>query len=105
MNQRIVPFIGYEDAARAIEWLEAAFGFRENRDARYEENRTITHAELQLVVEVVLEPQHDVASGRDTLVARLELRANHVFVAPAVVGEERGTQSGSCRRRSSHGRA
>jgi uncharacterized glyoxalase superfamily protein PhnB len=48
MSQRIVPFIGYEDAAAAIEWLERAFGFVEDRDARYEENGTITHAELDL---------------------------------------------------------
>ncbi len=48
MAQRIVPFIGYEDASGAIEWLERAFGFREDRDARYEENGTITHAELEL---------------------------------------------------------
>lgn len=37
MAQRIVPFLGYEDAAAAIAWLERAFGFVENRDARYEE--------------------------------------------------------------------
>lgn len=48
MTQRIVPFIGYEDAATAIEWLERAFGFRENRDARYEDAGTVTHAELEL---------------------------------------------------------
>ncbi len=48
MTQRIVPFIGYEDAAAAIEWLERAFGFTENREARYEEDGTITHAELEL---------------------------------------------------------
>jgi uncharacterized glyoxalase superfamily protein PhnB len=48
MAQRIVPFIGYEDAGAAIEWLEHAFGFTEDRDARYEENGTITHAELDL---------------------------------------------------------
>ena len=48
MSQRIVPFIGYEDAAAAIDWLERAFGFRENREARTEENGTITHAELDL---------------------------------------------------------
>ena len=48
MAQRVVPFIGYEDAAAAIEWLERAFGFRENREARYEENGTITHAEVEL---------------------------------------------------------
>src|SRR5918999_4255464 len=48
MTQRIVPFIGYEDAAAAIEWLGRAFGFEENRLARYEEDGVITHAELQL---------------------------------------------------------
>lgn len=48
MTQRIVPFIGYEDAAGAIEWLGRAFGFVEDRDARYEEAGTITHAELEL---------------------------------------------------------
>lgn len=48
MTQRIVPFIGYEDAVSAIRWLERALGFTENRDARYEENGTIRHAELDL---------------------------------------------------------
>lgn len=48
MGQRIVPFVGYEDAAGAIEWLGRAFGFRERREARYEEEGTITHAELEL---------------------------------------------------------
>ena len=47
-EQRIVPFIGYEDAAAAIDWLERAFGFRENRDARHEDGGTITHAELNV---------------------------------------------------------
>jgi uncharacterized glyoxalase superfamily protein PhnB len=48
MVQRIVPFLGYEDAAGAIRWLERAFGFRENRAVRSEDNGTITHAELEL---------------------------------------------------------
>ena len=48
MPQRVVPFLGYEDAAAAIEWLERAFGFREKPDQRYEEDGTITHAELEL---------------------------------------------------------
>jgi uncharacterized glyoxalase superfamily protein PhnB len=48
MAQRIVPFLGYEDAAGAIEWLERAFGFAENRSVRYEEDGVITHAELDL---------------------------------------------------------
>ena len=48
MTQRIVPFIGYEDAAAAIAWLERAFGFTEDRAARYEEDGVITHAALDL---------------------------------------------------------
>ena len=48
MTQRIVPFIGYEDAASAIEFLQRAFGFVEHRGARYEENGVVTHAELDL---------------------------------------------------------
>jgi uncharacterized glyoxalase superfamily protein PhnB len=48
MSQRIVPFIGYEDASTAIEWLGRAFGFHEKREARYEESGTIAHAELHL---------------------------------------------------------
>ena len=48
MAQRIVPFIGYEDAAGAIEWLGRAFGFEENPAARHEEEGTIMHAELTL---------------------------------------------------------
>ena len=47
-SQRIVPFLGYEDARAAIDWLGHAFGFREKRDQRYEEDGTITHAELEL---------------------------------------------------------
>ena len=48
MTQRLVPFLGYEDAAAAIEWLERAFGFTEDREARYEESGVITHAELDV---------------------------------------------------------
>jgi uncharacterized glyoxalase superfamily protein PhnB len=44
----VVPFIGYEDAAAAIEWLDRAFGFRENGDQRHEANGRISHAELEL---------------------------------------------------------
>jgi uncharacterized glyoxalase superfamily protein PhnB len=63
--QRIVPFIGYEDAAGAIEWLERAFGFVENRTARYEEDGTITHAELELDgATIYLSTPRDYASPR-----------------------------------------
>jgi uncharacterized glyoxalase superfamily protein PhnB len=47
MAQRIVPFIGYEDAAAAIEWLQDAFGFEERRSARHEQDGVIGHAELE----------------------------------------------------------
>jgi uncharacterized glyoxalase superfamily protein PhnB len=48
MSQRITPFIGYEDAAAAIEWLERAFGFIEDRSSRHEQDGVIGHAELEL---------------------------------------------------------
>ena len=48
MGHRIVPFIGYEDAETAIEWLGRAFGFVEDSSARYAEEGVITHAELDL---------------------------------------------------------
>jgi uncharacterized glyoxalase superfamily protein PhnB len=65
MSQRIVPFIGYEDAAAAIEWLERAFGFSEDRDARHEEDGTITHAELELEgARIYLSTPRDYASPR-----------------------------------------
>jgi len=48
VTQRLVPFIGYEDAGAAIAWLERAFGFRERREERHEDGGTVTHAELEL---------------------------------------------------------
>ena len=49
MAQRVVPFLGYEDAAAAIEWLGRAFGFEESADERVTgEDGTILHAELSL---------------------------------------------------------
>jgi uncharacterized glyoxalase superfamily protein PhnB len=47
--QTIVPFIAYEDAAAAIDWLTEAFGFRENESARATgDDGTIGHAELDV---------------------------------------------------------
>ena len=49
MAQRLVPFLGYEDAAAAIDWLCSAFGATENIDSRQTgEGGTITHAELDI---------------------------------------------------------
>ena len=65
MSQRIVPFIGYEDAAGAIDWLGRAFGFVEDRSARYEEEGVITHAELDLEgATIYLSTPRDYASPR-----------------------------------------
>jgi uncharacterized glyoxalase superfamily protein PhnB len=47
--QRLVPFLGYEDAAAAIDWLYAAFGATENVESRQTgPDGTIGHAELEI---------------------------------------------------------
>jgi uncharacterized glyoxalase superfamily protein PhnB len=47
--QRLVPFLGYEDAAAAIDWLCTAFGATENAEARSTDaHGTVVHAELDL---------------------------------------------------------
>lgn len=44
---RVTPYLLYEDVAAALDWLSAAFGFRER--LRYaEEDGTVTHAEMTL---------------------------------------------------------
>jgi uncharacterized glyoxalase superfamily protein PhnB len=48
-SQRIVPMRSYEDAAAAIDWLCAAFGFTENRTVRHTDaNGVVGHAEIEL---------------------------------------------------------
>lgn len=48
MAQGIVPMIAYEDAASAIAFLTAAFGFREDESQRYtNDDGTVGHAELE----------------------------------------------------------
>jgi uncharacterized glyoxalase superfamily protein PhnB len=49
MSQRLIPFLGYEDAATAIDWLCAAFGAVENAEARQTDGSgAVLHAELDL---------------------------------------------------------
>ena len=82
--QRIVPFLGYENAAAAIEWLGRAFGFVENRSARHEEDATISHAELELDgATIYLSTPRDYASPR-TLRAESEL-ARRAYDNPWVI--------------------
>jgi uncharacterized glyoxalase superfamily protein PhnB len=48
-SQRLIPFLGYEEAAVAIDWLCNAFGAVENRAARQSgEDGAVMHAELDL---------------------------------------------------------
>jgi uncharacterized glyoxalase superfamily protein PhnB len=45
----VVPMLSYEDAAAAIDWLTAAFGFREEPDSRYVgPDGRIGHAQLNV---------------------------------------------------------
>jgi uncharacterized glyoxalase superfamily protein PhnB len=43
---RITPYLLYEDATAAIEWLTSVFGLRE-RDRMANEDGAVTHAELE----------------------------------------------------------
>jgi len=52
---RITPMISYEDVAAAVDWLEAAFGFREREGARFAgDDGRITHAEMELEDGVIM---------------------------------------------------
>ena len=45
--QTVTPYVLYEDAAAAIDWLSRAFGFQER--LRFEDDTgAVTHAELTL---------------------------------------------------------
>jgi uncharacterized glyoxalase superfamily protein PhnB len=46
MRQTVTPYLLYEDAAAALEWLSKAFGFRETN--RIEQAGVVTHAEMDV---------------------------------------------------------
>jgi uncharacterized glyoxalase superfamily protein PhnB len=46
-NQRIVPYLNYEDVSAALEWLAQAFGFVEILRYTGEDGR-VNHAEMEL---------------------------------------------------------
>jgi uncharacterized glyoxalase superfamily protein PhnB len=46
--QRIIPMIAYENAGEAMDWLTAAFGFRESGERYTDDDGVVTHAELEL---------------------------------------------------------
>jgi PhnB protein len=61
--------ISYENVAAAIDWLSAAFGFRERGDRYAEPDGTVTHAELELDAALVMLgwPGPGYRGRRDTL--------------------------------------
>ena len=61
---KMFPFIRYDDAPAAIEWLCAAFGFEKQFVAPGQEPGTIGHAQLRLGPEVImLGSAHGAARG------------------------------------------
>jgi uncharacterized glyoxalase superfamily protein PhnB len=46
MPQTVTPYLLYEDATAAVEWLTSAFGFRETN--RIELDGSVNHAELDV---------------------------------------------------------
>ncbi len=77
MAQRLVPFLGYEDAAAAIEWLSAAFGATEKAEARSTDAAgTVLHAELDLDGSTIFlsTPQAYIASGKHRESCEIERR-------------------------------
>jgi uncharacterized glyoxalase superfamily protein PhnB len=52
--QRATPMLSYEDVTAAIDWLENAFGFREEGERYSDEEGRVTHAELSLDGAVVM---------------------------------------------------
>ncbi len=48
VTQAMVPQLAYGDLAAALDWLTRAFGFREDRDARFVDHGKVGHAEMDL---------------------------------------------------------
>ena len=65
MPETITPYLFYEDAAAAIEWLSKAFGFRERMRSELPGGR-VAHAELELEGDSVMlgEPGGDYRSPK-----------------------------------------
>jgi uncharacterized glyoxalase superfamily protein PhnB len=52
---RAIPMVAYEDAAAAIDWLCAAFGFEEHEEQRHTgDDGAVSHAELELDGAIVM---------------------------------------------------
>lgn len=92
--QTVTPYLLYEDAGAAIEWLSRAFGFRE-RLRFTDENDVVTHAELELDDEglvMIGHPGHGYRSP-DRLGARTAI--THVYVDDVAAHVERARAAGA----------
>ena len=79
MAPRLVPFLGYADAAAAIDWLCAAFGAVENAEARQANGGgTLMHAELDL-------------EGSTIFLSTRRATSGHAAIARAARSSERCT--------------
>jgi uncharacterized glyoxalase superfamily protein PhnB len=77
VRQRLVPFLGYEDAAAAIDWLCAAFGATENAESRATNaDGTIGHAKLEIEGSTLFlsTPERYVASRKHRDTCEIERR-------------------------------
>ena len=52
--QEIIPMLSYENGIAALEWLQKAFGFIENKDMRFMEGERVTHAELRMGNSIIM---------------------------------------------------
>jgi uncharacterized glyoxalase superfamily protein PhnB len=48
-----IPFLSYEDASAALDWLERAFGFK-RKEVHAGENGTVVHAEMRFADGMVM---------------------------------------------------
>ena len=53
MPQSVFPFIAYEDAGAAMDWLVVAFGFRETRRIK-DDDGLVVHGELEISGDTVM---------------------------------------------------
>jgi uncharacterized glyoxalase superfamily protein PhnB len=93
MPQRIIPYLLYEDVAGAIDWLSAAFGFRER--LRYaDENGVVNHAEIVLTGDSIM-LGHPGADFRNPRRLGGMTHLTHVYVEDVDAHCERAREAGA----------
>jgi uncharacterized glyoxalase superfamily protein PhnB len=101
VRQTVTPYLLYEDAGAALEWLSKAFGFREM--TRIEQEGVVTHAEMDVGEGATIylgQPGEDYRSpkrvGRTVLVCvdvdDVDSHCGHAREAGAVIAEDPADQ-------------